>query len=75
VGEEPVMVDPKNANEGEAYDERNIRWPLPRQQGGEWDVVNVAFQRHFELQHQQGDGDGEHAIGKSFNAAGFFIHV
>jgi hypothetical protein len=29
--EQPMMIDPHNADEHEAYDEREIRRPLPRQ--------------------------------------------
>src|SRR5664279_2134278 len=62
MGEEPVVIDPHNADEGEADEESEIRRPLSAQLTQEISGIGAG---DLDFQNQQGYGDGEYAVGES----------
>jgi hypothetical protein len=63
-----MVVDPHDADEGEADEERQERWPLAREFGGQSRGVSAG---DFDLEDQQRNGDGEHAIRERLQARSF----
>src|SRR5213595_3928177 len=70
-----MVVDPHDADEGEADDKRDVSRPLAQEQRRKGYFTNIAFVRNLQFQHQQGDGDGKNAVRKSFDARRLFIHA
>src|SRR5207248_6595002 len=75
VVEQAMVVDPHDADEGEADDKRDVSRPLAQQQRRQRHLADVTFVRNLEFQHQQRDGDGKNAVRKSFDARRLFIHA
>src|SRR5438874_3758758 len=75
VVEQAMMVDPHDADKSEANNERHVSRPLPQQQRRQRHFADVAFVGDLQLQHQQRDGDGKNAVGKSLDARCLFIHA
>lgn len=70
VAEQPMVVDPHDADENEAEQKAAVGRPLgseslPEGCRGGWGL---------EFEHQQRGCDGEDAVGEGFNAAGFAGH-
>jgi hypothetical protein len=53
------MVDPHDADEKEAQQESNIRWPLLQQLSAE---VRLSNRRYPDLENQRRDGNRKHTI-------------
>src|SRR5450755_4740586 len=64
VGKQTMVIDPHDADEGKADKKREIRWPLAQQLRAQ--VAVVA--RNFDLEDEQGNSNGKHAIRKSLNS-------
>ena len=71
VVEQPMVVHPHDPDKGEADQEGKISRPLPQQRRAQ-----VAILRHGNLQveDQQRDRDGVHAVREGFDAGRFRGH-
>jgi hypothetical protein len=71
MGEQAVVVDPHDADKGEADDESDVRGPLSEELGRK-----VVLRRgHFDFQNQQGDGNRENPVREGFDPGGLLFHV
>ena len=71
VGEEAVMIDPHDADEGEADDEGNVKGPVGEELAAQ---RRGARRGDLDIEDQKRDGDGENAVGEGFDASGFRGH-
>jgi hypothetical protein len=65
--EQPVMVDPHDADRREAGQVGRVRWPLLGQPRSERPFARM---RHLELEDEQRDRDREHAVAERFDSGG-----
>jgi len=73
VPEQPVMVEPHDQNRPEARDVGQQRRPQ-RQQCRRQPAVRQGVQLgHMDVQRQQRDSDGEHAVAERLHAGSFFF--
>src|SRR5258708_14701189 len=68
-----MMVDPQDQDKEEARQKRKVYRPLLEQLRQQTSLLHVTRLRHLHIQHQQGDGNGKHAITKGFDAPGFLL--
>src|ERR1700720_576143 len=68
--EQPVMVDPHNADKREAEHKSYVGGPLFEELRGKV----VLSGRDPDFQDQQSDGNREYAVGEGFDSGRFFFH-
>src|SRR5215472_5681695 len=67
-----MVVDPHDARKCKAQKESEVRRPLAPKRDSQGPLAGV---RNLDIENQQRDGDGEHAVRKGFNASGLRLHV
>lgn len=68
VVEHRVVVRPDDAHLQEAHDERDVDRPLVQERAGERSLAKRLLARHAQVEHEQRDDDGEHAVTERLDA-------
>ena len=69
-----VMVHPHDKHCQKAGDIRQVRRPLMYQHRAELDRIQFILRRHMNVQRQQRNRNGKHAVTEGLNPSGIVIH-